>query len=51
MQNMKDFGLYGNKMIVLYSGTDGLYELASSSVEKDKELYYELGEFITGAKH
>lgn len=51
MQNMKDFGLYGNKMIVLYSGTDGLYELASSSVEKDKELYYELGEFIIGAKH
>ena len=51
MQKMKDFGLYGNKMIVLYSGTDGLYELASSSVEKDKELYYELGEFITGAKH
>jgi len=51
MQKMKDFGLYKNKMIVLYSGTDGLYELASSSVQLDKELYYELGEFITGAKH
>ena len=51
MQKMKDFGLYGNKMIVLYSGTNGLYELATSSEDKDKELYYELGEFITEAKH
>lgn len=50
MQKIKDFDLYGKKMIVLYSGTDGLYELASSSEQADKELYYELGEFITGAK-
>lgn len=51
MKNCKDYDIYGNRMLVLYSGTDGLYELATSADIKDKELYYELGEFITGAKH
>lgn len=49
--NAKTYGIYGNRPLVLYSGSDGLYELATSTDAEDNELYHELGEFILGAKH
>lgn len=49
MTNCKSYNIYGNRMVVLYSGTDGLNELATSTDTEDKTLYYELGEFITNS--
>ena len=46
MSNAKSYGIYGKKPIVLYTGTNALYELATSNVASDKELYHELGKFI-----
>lgn len=46
MTNCKEYYIYGNRMVVLYSGTNGLHELATSTDAADKTLYYELGEFI-----
>ena len=46
MQNCKDYDLYGNRMLVLYTGSDAWVELASSTAEKDKELYHETSRFF-----
>ena len=45
-QNAKDYGVYGSRPIVLYSGTNGMHELATSTAEKDVIIYRELGDFI-----
>lgn len=47
MENAKKYNIYGKKPIVLYTGTNALYELASSKKASDKELYHEFGQFIT----
>ncbi len=46
MTNAKSYGIYGKKPIVLYTGTNALYELATSSNTSDRELYHEFGKFI-----
>ena len=46
MTNAKRYGIYGKKPIVLYSGTNALYELAASQNASDKELYHEFGKFV-----
>ena len=46
MTNARSYGIYGKKPIVLYTGTNALYELATSSVASDQELYHEFGKFI-----
>lgn len=46
MDNAGNYGIYGKKPIVLYTGTNALYELAASENSSDKELYHEFGEFI-----
>ena len=46
MTNAKNYGIYGKKPIVLYTGTNALYELAASSNTSDRELYHEFGKFI-----
>lgn len=47
MTNAKNYGIYGKKPIVLYTGTNALYELATSKRTSDMNLYHEFGEFIT----
>lgn len=44
--NAKESGIYGTRPLVLYSGTNALYELAVSTDPEDRKLYHELGEFI-----
>lgn len=39
-------GIYGERPLVLYTGTNALYELAVSKDEKDQEMYHKLGKFI-----
>ena len=39
-------GIYGNCPIVLYTGTNALYELAVSKDEADRQMYHKLGQFI-----
>ena len=39
-------GIYGERPLVLYTGTNALYELAVSKNEKDQEMYHKLGKFI-----
>ena len=46
LDNATSRGLYGSVPFVLYSGTNGLYELAVSQDEKDREIYHKLGKFI-----
>lgn len=46
MTSCKDYGIYGKRMLVLYSGTNAWHELASSDDELDKELYHEFSRFI-----
>lgn len=46
MQNCKDFGIYGNKMLVLYTGSDAWAELAGSTAQKDKDFYHEVSKFF-----
>lgn len=46
LDNAASRGLYGSVPFVLYSGTNGLYELAVSQDEKDREIYHKLGKFI-----
>ena len=46
MENAGKHGIYGKKPIVLYTGTNALYELAVSKTASDKELYHEFGEFV-----
>ena len=47
MSEFKKAGHYGKARIATYSGTDAMYELATSSDEKDKEMYLEYCRFIT----
>ena len=46
MENAKTYKIYGKKPLVLYTGTNALYELATSEKTADRELYHEFGEFI-----
>lgn len=46
MENARKYGVYGKKPIVLYTGTNALFELAASENSADRELYHEFGEFI-----
>ena len=46
MQNCKDYGIYGNRMIVLYSGSDAWVELANSTAKADRDLYHETAQFF-----
>ena len=46
MTNARKYNIYGSKPIVLYTGTNALYELATSDYPEDQELYHEFGQFI-----
>ena len=43
-------GIYGNQPLALYSGTDAMHQLAVSTAPGDREMYYELCEFIVGSQ-
>ena len=47
----KKYGIYGVKPIVLYSGSDAMHELATSTAYDDQQIYHELCQFIINAKH
>ena len=49
MDNARKYGIYGKKPIVLYTGTNALYELAVSEETSDIDLYHEFGEFIVNS--
>lgn len=52
LSNIKaETSIYGKKPIALYTGTNALYELATSTDAADQALYHELCQFILGAKH
>ena len=46
LDNAKARGLHGEVPFVLYSGTNGLYELATSEDPADKEMYHKLCKFV-----
>lgn len=46
LDNARARGLYGEVPFVLYSGTNGLYELGTSEDIKDQAVYHELCKFI-----
>ena len=46
LDNARSRGLHGTVPFVLYSGTNGLYELAVSEDPLDKELYHKLCKFV-----
>ena len=46
LDNARARGLYGEVPFVLYSGTNGLYELGTSEDNKDQAVYHELCKFI-----
>lgn len=46
MQKCKDYGIYGNRMLVLYTGTNAWVELANSTAELDRKLYHETSKFF-----
>ena len=48
MDKFKEAGYYGKARIATYSGTDAMYELATSPDAKDREMYLEYCRFITG---
>ena len=50
MQCYKDTGLYGAIPLALYSGTDALHQLASSTDPGDREMYHDLCQFIIGSQ-
>ncbi len=41
MAKCKEYGIYGERMLVLYTGSNAWTELATSADEKDKALYHE----------
>lgn len=49
MDEFKKAGYYGKARIATYSGTDAMYELATSPDAKDKEMYLEYCRFIVGS--
>ena len=46
LDNARSRGLHGTVPFVLYSGTNGLYELAVSEDLLDKEMYHKLCKFV-----
>lgn len=46
MENARTYGIYGKRPIVLYTGTNALYELADSDDPSDQTLYHEFAQFI-----
>ena len=46
MRKFKEAGLYGKASIALYSGSNALTQLATSTSPEDKELYLELCNFV-----
>lgn len=46
MNQFKNAGHYGKSRIATYSGTNAMYELATSPDQKDKEMYLEYCRFI-----
>ena len=50
-ENAKTNGIYGNKPLVLYSGSNAMNELANSTAEEDVIIYHELCQFILEGKH
>lgn len=46
LDNARSRGLHGTVPFVLYSGTNGLYELSVSNDEKDQEIYHNLCRFV-----
>lgn len=46
MNEFKKAGFYGRARIATYSGTNAMYELATSPDKKDKEMYLEYCRFI-----
>ena len=46
MDEFKKAGYYGKARIATYSGTNAMYELATSPDQKDKEMYLEYCRFI-----
>ena len=49
MNEFKAAGYYGTARIATYSGTNAMYELATSTDAKDKEMYLEYCEFIVNS--
>ena len=47
MTQFKEAGYYGKARIATYSGTNAMYELATSPDAKDQEMYLEYCHFIT----
>ena len=46
MVQFKDAGFFGNKSIALYSGSNALTQLASSTLPQDRKLYNDICRFI-----
>ena len=42
----KSSGVYGQRSIALYSGTDAFHQLAVSQLEGDRAMYHQLCQFI-----
>ena len=49
MQKCKDYEIYGNRMLVLYTGTNAWVELANSTAPEDQTLYHETSQFFLKA--
>ena len=49
MQTYKDSGLYGVIPLAVYSGTDAMHLLATSTDPGDREMYHDLCQFIIGS--
>ena len=48
MSISKSEGISGIQPLSYYHGTNGFYDLWASPAEKDKELYHEFCQFVTG---
>ena len=46
MQEFRKAGFYGKARIATYSGTNAMYELATSPDQKDRDMYLEYCRFI-----
>ena len=49
MNNFKEKGYYGKARIATYSGTNAMYELATSQDEDDRQMYLEYCRFIVNS--
>ena len=47
MDQIKENGFYGKARIATYSGTNAMYELATSTHSRDRQMYLEYCRFIT----